>query len=75
MVPNVLPKNFSNLSMIFFRLSAANAVVGRENESEFPELAFFSQNFKTFGFFAKKLFLSFVITRNNTVSFLSHESS
>ena len=72
----VLPKNFCNLSMInFFRLSAATAVVGRENESVFPELAFFSQNFIPFGFFAKNLSLGFVITTNNTVSFLSHESS
>ena len=69
----VLPKNFRNFLMI--QLSAANAVFGRENESEFPELAFFSQNFITFGFFAKNLCLRFVITTNNTVSFLSHESS
>ena len=48
----VLPKNFRSIIKIF-RRSAANAVFGRENESEFPELAFFSQNFKTFGFFCK----------------------
>ena len=69
----VLPKNFRNFLMI--QLSAANAVLSRENESVLPELAFFSQNFKTFGFFAKNLSLGFVITTNNTVSFLSHESS
>ena len=56
-------------------LSAAMARLLRENEPEFPEMAFLGQNFKMFGIFSKELLLWFAITTNNTVSFLSHESS
>ena len=41
----------------FLMLSAAMARLLRENEPEFPEMAFLGQNFKMFGIFSKELLL------------------